>query len=476
MLATGAQDDKLAIRNAHLGETGIIMQINFSKFLVLFMVLMSPRSAASEDMRLALYETTIPGETVVRSFLRNDPCDRENLDRINLALHFDIMKDAANLDGIADEASRSHSMLRGSKRHVCEFSSSNEYAFDADVITYFEGTPIFEGIVRISKPSGQDRQVQFISQRILVEPTDRQTDFAEFLDRFTSEIGPLYQMSSIGLRQEVGFDHEAAVRLVDIEISQKPKDILRLEAFKRFVSQVDRFKKGDYSEHDYAEIQAASEAGYVYATNSLFSANTVRLAIQDGINLVEQDRQVSSDMNKVWADISDVIARGIVQGSWTAHDIDATLARLGATISEDGLVFEVYDGPRVEDVERGLHALLSQGRFGSQALGVLATRGQIPPEFFADCDPTWCVMYDGLTKVRFISRGRPVCDGGDTTKICRFTYRLNQQISASVFGNYPVYQKIMTGMHDTTWEEEAAVFQGNGAGGWTMGPMVEQAR
>lgn len=293
----------------------------------------------------------------------------------------------------------------------------------------------------------------------LATPKKSETDLAPSLVAFFDRFGELDKRVNRSLN--------VAAALVEVErlVEDHPKDA---EVLGILVSRLHEFAQrhtSKRSEETEQTLRRLSEAGSGSASNRILRYHYFEL--YDITRAVREEMELSPSLQSVWSKAFPAYVEGLLNGAFAAHDLQQALILAGARITPEGFEYEIYDGPRREDVERGLaSAAQVMGTFGSLFPG--GRYAQYADRHFS-CDGAWCDFGENNAKWRVISRGRPVCSPvGEDLSQCRFPWRFNMQLDTRAFGGIGnPYQRLMTGMNSAEWYPGSATFRKAG-GRWEM--------
>ncbi len=424
-------------------------------FLLAYTLVFPSMLYAEDGYRLAVSHGFDPRFPMLQVYIDNDPCAAPSgtkLDVVAVVETFDAAKDDGVLLGALNSANQK---LLTSLRRECE--GVIERPFTAYVTALLDGVPVVKAEVAVKpgKPGWPLPELEVRSKSVISEPRVKVTPLGEALNGFFSRFGPLGR----GGRADPGLDLVAATTAAEEMETRQPELGKELGLL---VSQLYVFAQSHPKKTSFQTLEknrAMSADGNAMASNNLLRMHYS--SIGDIMSTIRKQKEMDPTLLSKWKKIYPYYVQGLQNGAFAAHDIQQAAISVGATMTEDGISYEVYDGPRREDVERGLSATTTR----TSSLGDFASSGSFSA--FADrhftCDGKWCDFGDGMSKWRIISRGRPNCDfQSDETAFCQFPWRFNVQLNEGFFGAASPYQSIMTTMNKANWNSGRAMFTKKG--------------
>lgn len=418
----------------------------------------------------ALYQqlTTAPLHSV---YLIEDPCTGRQPQRVRAAVHFERMQDAADVELIEQNAMRVLASLSNSRRIVCQELRNLRGRLAIEMATYFGSTPVLETVVDIQARTPSDVRRQVSNVRQLAASDASITRFAAFFDDFLVKTGPLYRVRTGGLLpgrlEPIRIDVDLAMRLIDAEIQSQPANTATLQAFRAAVLTTQaRAGHAVSKTRITAALSRASEEGDPFSTGSVINADFA--AIDHGIRSIRAERALSAEASQAFERIAPYVKRGQDQSSWAAHDLMAALRAEGAALPSSGVQSTLSDAPRRSDVERGLHRFVRTGQVGADVMSSILTQGQLPPRAAFDCGRRWCSIAGGVARFRYVSKGRPECQGSASRQTCSFPVSIDVRVNEALMGAASAFsQGMMSPTASDSWVQQSGTFVKTNDG-WQM--------
>lgn len=431
-------------------------------FLGLFLMNFGPNDAKAQSTelsgnRLVAADVFDPRLPHMRVYVDNDPC-ASKAQGMEVVASVQRYADATSAVAIQAAANSANQKYLTSLRPACWNLLKSPFSMKLTIL--FDGIPVLLADIGAEPSSGRPLPIVKVRAKTeLARPESTHTELGTILTDYFSKFGALNKQMNPDL------DVEAAIEEAERLEATHPRhaEILGNMSVRLYEAAQDH--PLEQSAETKEKLQSLSMAGSGSASNRILRNHYFEL--YDIARAVRDELDLSPELQKVWSAVYPAYVEGLQYGSFASHDVQQALIIAGARITPNGFEYEVYDGPRLEDVERGLTtAAQNAGTIG--AIFTFGRFAEYENQHFS-CDGKWCDIGANNAKWRLISQGRPVCvPSNDESAQCRFPWRINVQLDTQVFGGpRNPYQRMMTNMNAAEWFPGEATFRKSG-GRWNM--------